>query len=275
VFRRELLAIVRPSGAGGLLYADGIEEDGLILAGTARGEAGEVYRINGGYLDLLKGRIGADNIANLANFLPGAGRAYEPLWRKRSLALLTGTPFPNDRELEIISELVVPGPARDSALYLDLGCSAGLYTRNMARSLDGRGDVVGIDISPSMLREAARRARELGTRPSFARADAGSLPFADAVFSGAVCGGSLNELGDPARALRETRRVLKLGGRLAVMGILKATTPGGRRLQRLLSTGGLRFFAPAELRSLLDHAGFDTDPLRTFGAVFFAGATRR
>ncbi len=275
MFRRELLSIVRPSGAGGLVYANGTEVDGLILAGTARDEAGEVYRINGGYLDLLKGRIGADNIANLVNFLPGAGRAYEPLWRKHSLALLTGTPFPNDRELEIISELAGPDPAQDFALYLDLGCSAGLYTRNMARTLDGRGDVVGIDISPSMLKEAARRARELGTSPSFARADAGSLPFADASFSGAVCGGTLNELGDPARALRETRRVLKPGGRLAVMGILKVTTPGGRRLQRLLSTGSLRFFAPAELRSLLDHAGFDTDPLRTYGPVFFAGATRR
>jgi hypothetical protein len=59
------------------------------------------------------------------------------------------------------------------------------------------------------------------------------------------------------------------------MGILRAQTRHGRRLQRLLSTGGIRFFDPDELRSLLDHAGFDLDPLRTDGPVFFAGASNR
>jgi len=59
------------------------------------------------------------------------------------------------------------------------------------------------------------------------------------------------------------------------MGILQAGTPRGRRLQRFLSTGGIRFFRPEELQSLLDHAGFEPDPLHTYGLVFFAGATRR
>ena len=59
------------------------------------------------------------------------------------------------------------------------------------------------------------------------------------------------------------------------MGILRASTRRGRHLQRLLSTGGIRFFDPDELRSLLDHAGFEPDPLRTYGPVFFSGATRR
>ena len=126
-----------------------------------------------------------------------------------------------------------------------------------------------------MLKEAARRARRVGAEPSYVRTDAHNLQFADACFSGAVCGGTLNELGDPARALRETRRVLEPGGRLAVMGILRARTRNGRRLQRILSTGGIRFFEPDELRSLLDHAGFEPDSLSAYGPIFFAGATRR
>ena len=137
------------------------------------------------------------------------------------------------------------------------------------------GNAVGIDISPSMLREAARRARRIGASPSFIRANAKNLPFTGASFTGAVCGGSLNEFGDPPRVLRETHRVLEPGGRLAIMGILRAGTPRGRRLQRLLSTGGIKFFHPDELHSLLDHAGFEPDPLQTNGPVFFAGATRR
>jgi SAM-dependent methyltransferase len=275
MFRRSLLPVVRPrpSDAPGLVYDEGIEEGGIILSGTTRVPAtGETYPVKNGYLDLLKGRLGGDNVANLTNFLPGAGRGYEPLWRVRSLDLLTGEAFPNEREVDVIAERA--GLER-GGLYLDLGCSAGLYTRNLAHALGDAGDVIGTDISPSMLREAARRARKAGAAPSFVRADAASLPFADAAFSGAVCGGTLNELGDPPAALRETRRVLEPGARLAIMGILRAQTPNGRRLQRFLSTGGIRFFAPEELRGMLDAAGFDPDPVKTHGAVFFAAGTRR
>jgi SAM-dependent methyltransferase len=275
MFRRELLEIVRPrpSDIEGLVYAGGIDANGMIVGGKVRSPAsGDTYDVKNGYLDLLKTRVGADNFANLTNFLPGAGPGYEPLWRAPSLTLLTGEPFSNDRELQIISDLV---RLERGGRYLDLGCSAGLYTRGLDRELGDRGEVVGIDISPSMLREAARRARKIGARPSFARADAHNLPFADASFSGVVCGGTLNELWDPARAVRETRRVLEPGGRLAVMGILRARTSRGRHLQRFLSIGGVRFFDPDELRSLLDHAGLDPDPLRRHGLIFFVSGTRR
>ena len=271
---KDLLPLVRPRPADteGLVYTAGEVEDGMILAGKAHSPAtGETYEIKDGYLDLLKDRTGADSLANLTNFLPGAGRGYEPIWRVRSLGLLTGEPFPNERELEIIIRLL--RPAREGR-YLDLGCSAGLYTRGLARELEG-GVAVGLDISPSMLREAHRRARASGTTPSFVRANAKNLPFFDATFEGAVCGGTLNEFGDPARVLRETSRVLRPGGRLAVMGILRANSPRGRSLQRFLATGCIRFFQADQLWSLLDHAGLEPDPLQTYGPVFFASATRR
>ena len=271
---KDLLSIVRPrpSDIGGLVYTGGVEVNGKIVGGKARSPVtGVSYEIKDGYLDLLKARTGADSLANLTNFLPGAGRGYEPIWRVRSLSLLTGEPFPNERELEIITSLVRPV---GGGHYLDLGCSAGLYTRSLSGELDG-GEAVGLDISPSMLREAARRAHAIGANPSFVRANAKNLPFLDASFKGAVCGGTLNEFGDPARALRETHRVLEPGGRLAIMGILRAGTQHGRRLQRFLSTGGIQFFHPDELQSLLDHTGFEPDQTKTYGPVFFAGATRR
>ena len=274
MFRKDLLGIVRtrPSDPEGPAYVGGTEENGVIFSGTVRSPSGETYPVKDGYLDLHGDRLGAHNIANLTNLLPGAGRGYEPLWRVRSLSLMTGEPFSNEREVSIISTLA---DLDRGGLYLDLGCSAGLYSRTLSRSLGDGGEVVGVDISPSMLKEAARRARAIGARPSFVRADAERMPFADVSFSGAVCGGTLNELGDPPRVLRETRRVLEPGGRLAIMGILRATTLRGRRLQSFLSTGGIRFFEAAELQSMLDHAGFDPDPLQTYGPVFFAGATRR
>src|SRR5215212_7682701 len=152
MFHQDLLPIVRPQPAdvAGLVYAGGIDADGMILGGKVRSPAsGETYEVRDGYLDLLKGRLGADNVANLTNFLPGAGRGYEPLWRVHSLGLLTGEPFSNERELRIISDLV---GAERGGRYLDLGCSAGLYARSLSGNLDS-GIAVGIDISPSMLRE--------------------------------------------------------------------------------------------------------------------------
>ncbi len=271
MFDQNLLSIVRPLPVDteGLVYVDGTIENGMIESGKVRSPAtSETYEIKNGYLDLLQSHIGADSVANLTNYLPGAGRGYEPLWRVRSLRLLTGESFPNQRERGITSDLVSKVP---DGRYLDLGCSAGLYARGLA----SESEVVGIDISPSMLREADRRARRTGTRPSFVRANAQNLPFFDGTFSGAVCGGSLNEFKNPARVLRETHRVLQSVGRLAIMGILRANTRRGRRLQQFLSTGGIKFFDPDELRSLLDHAGFEPEPLRTYGPVFFAGATRR
>src|ERR671910_1156317 len=149
MINKGMLSIVspRPSDTGGLAYSGDMEErDGMILAGEARSPAtGETYQIKDGYLDLLKSRTGADSLANLTNFLPGAGRGYEPLWRIHSLSLLTGESFPNERELAIINRLV--SPVRGGR-YLDLGCSAGLYTRSLSANLDS---AVGIDISPSML----------------------------------------------------------------------------------------------------------------------------
>ncbi len=276
MFRRDLLSIVRmhPSDTNGLVYAEGTEENGFILSGAVRSPAtGKTYAVKNGYLDLLGGKTGAGNIANATNYLPGAGRGYEPLWRVRSLNILTGEKFANEREIEKISTLV---DVERGGRYLDIGCSAGLYTRSLAEKLGNNGDIVGIDISPSMLKEAARRSSPArsNAQSSLARADAGSLPFANESFAGAVCGGTLNELADPARVLSETRRVLSSGGRLAIMGILKARTTKGKRLQSFLSTGGIQFFAPDDLESLLSNAGFQIDPLQTYGAVFFAGATR-
>ena len=279
MYDRGLLRITRPSPAGseGLELLEGTELDGSVASGLVLDPAtGRTYPVKDGYLDLLGRRTGVRNVANLTNFLPGAGPVYEPLWRSRSLTLLTGEKFPNNREVGIIADLA---RVNRGGLYLDLGCSAGLYTRNLAAKLGGRGKVLGIDIAPTMLKEAVRRAkrtakRTTGVFPSFARADAENLPFMNGAFAGAVCGGTLNEFGDPARVLRETQRVLEPGGRVAVMGLLEAKTPRGRGVQRLLSAGGLRFFEPEEVTSLLEHAGFEPDPLRKDNLIFFAGASR-
>lgn len=274
MFSRGLLNVIRvsPTDEQGLTFVYGEQNGDVIVSGRVISPAtGETYRVKDGYLDLLGRRTGHVNPANLTNLLPSAGPLYGPLWRRHSLSLLTGEEFSNERELEKISGLVQP---ESGGLYLDLGCSAGLYARDLQRRLRGEGSMIGVDISPSMLEEAARRSRKARVHLSLARADAHALPFANGTFDGVVCGGTLNELKDSAHALCECARVLKPGGRIAIMGILKAETQRGTRIQSLLETGGLHFFEPGEVEELLRNSGFSPAPIETFGAVFFAGAVR-
>ena len=75
-------------------------------------------------------------------------------------------------------------------------------------------------------------------------ADVQCLPFSDASFENAIASCVFCSVPDPVLGLCELRRVLVPGGRVAIMGVLAARSTSGRRLQHLLSTGGVRFFEP-------------------------------
>jgi SAM-dependent methyltransferase len=96
-----------------------------------------------------------------------------------------------------------PGPR-----LLDVGGGTGNYA---AALRDEGWEPVVCDRSPDMLARA--RAKGLET----VEADAEDLPFADASFDAVMCVSMLHHVPDRSRALREQRRVLRPGGRLAVM----------------------------------------------------------
>ena len=74
---------------------------------------------------------------------------------------------------------------------------------------------LGIDISEAMLARAV--AAEATANVGFVRADAQRLPFRDAVADAVVSMAALQLIPDASAALREMVRVLKPGGRLALM----------------------------------------------------------
>ncbi len=97
----------------------------------------------------------------------------------------------------------------DGARVLDLACGTGDLTR-LARRCGYH--VVGSDLSAGML--AAN-----GTGTPLVEADGSRLPFADAAFDGLVCGYALRNFTDLAATLAECARVLRPGGRFAVLEV--------------------------------------------------------
>jgi ubiquinone/menaquinone biosynthesis C-methylase UbiE/uncharacterized protein YbaR (Trm112 family) len=91
---------------------------------------------------------------------------------------------------------------------LDVGCAQG---RSTFKLVSPNVDVVGFDISKSLVREALDRVVP-GARVTFFVGDATSLPFADESFDYALTYGVLHHLPEPARICREIARVLRPGG---------------------------------------------------------------
>ena len=98
---------------------------------------------------------------------------------------------------------------------LDIACGTGLITFPAAEAVGAAGSVVATDISEAMVAHVAGEAarRSVG-QITTARMDAESLQFPDAMFEVVVCGLGLMYVPDPLKAMRETLRVLKPGGRM-------------------------------------------------------------
>jgi SAM-dependent methyltransferase len=95
---------------------------------------------------------------------------------------------------------------------LDIACGTGIVARLAKARLGTTGHVVGVDISPQMLAVAQAVAPDVEWREG----NAGALPLRDGTFDVVVCQQGLQFFPDKPGAVREIRRALAPGGRLAV-----------------------------------------------------------
>jgi demethylmenaquinone methyltransferase/2-methoxy-6-polyprenyl-1,4-benzoquinol methylase len=106
---------------------------------------------------------------------------------------------------DTIAALALP----EGSLVLDVACGTGDLSR-LARRRGYR--VIGADLSRGMLAANHSGAPLL-------QADCSQLPFTDGAFDGLVCGYALRNFSDLAGALTETARVIRPGGRLAMLEV--------------------------------------------------------
>jgi demethylmenaquinone methyltransferase/2-methoxy-6-polyprenyl-1,4-benzoquinol methylase len=146
--------------------------------------------------------------------------------------------------------------------------------------------VTGVDFSERMLERARRKAPEV----EWVRGDALALPLEDGSFDAATVGFGVRNLDDLERGLRELRRVLRLGGRVAILEItrprgllapfyrlwfdglvplLGKILPGGSAYT-YLPASVRRFPEPEELAGLLRASGFQDVRWRAFAGGIVA-----
>jgi demethylmenaquinone methyltransferase/2-methoxy-6-polyprenyl-1,4-benzoquinol methylase len=167
---------------------------------------------------------------------------------------------------------------------LDAACGTGDLALADLRA--GAGTVVGLDFSEAML----ARARRKSSAPEWVRGDLLELPFADGSFDAATIGFGIRNVADLERGLRELRRVLRRGGRLAILEITRPRgalrpfyslwfdtlvplvgrlLPGGEAYA-YLPASVRRFPAAEELAELMRGAGFGDVTFRPLGGSIVA-----
>src|SRR5262245_26258918 len=152
---------------------------------------------------------------------------------------------------------------------LDLACGTGIVVRLAQHTLGDRGRLVGVDASPAMLAVA----RSVAPAIDWRQGDAARLPVAaDETFEVVTCHQGLEFFPDKPSAMREARRVLAPGGRLAIGTWLPVDdVPLVRDLHRVAQRhlGPVidqrhSFGDPDAIRRLLVDAGFQDVHVETF-----------
>ena len=150
-----------------------------------------------------------DGIAHrydLLNHLLSMG--IDIVWRKKTIDQLQ--PGPNWRILDLAT-----GTG-------DLGFECG------KRAVDIQ--VIGVDPSVPMLREGEKKNGSRANPVAFLCGDGECLPFGEGTFDGVTIGFGIRNVAELETALSEMCRVLKVGGRVAVLEFSRPRTPVFRGL---------------------------------------------
>jgi SAM-dependent methyltransferase len=208
-------------------------------------------------------------------------QAVAPGWEKRR-AFVWGVSH------EVGERLVDALDPQPGETILELACGPGDTGFMAATRLGRTGRLISTDFSAEMVAAATRRAQELGLGNVEHRVvDGQAIDLPDASVDGVVCRWGYMLMPDPARALGETWRVLRPGGRLAFSIWADAgANPWGSAITRAAielgfvgppepdAPGPFRLGDPDRVRALVADAGFEpaeiTDVPVTWRYVDFA-----
>ena len=115
-----------------------------------------------------------------------------------------------------------------NAVVLDVACGTGDLSIELDRGSAAR--VIGTDFCRPMLKVAKEKTVATNARIPYIEADAMNLSFADDTFDALTIAFGLRNLANFSVGLHELHRVLKPGGRIAILEFSSPIVPGFRQL---------------------------------------------
>jgi ubiquinone/menaquinone biosynthesis C-methylase UbiE len=191
-----------------------------------------------GFLDVLGESESAEasrpsTLAQRAMNSPLVAGVYERVWRPVAFYVASGV---------------------SAHRLLDIACGPGNFTGQLAHRLPDGGLAVGLDISVPMLTRAVLD--NSGPRTCYVRGDAGTLPFADETFDAVCCFGALYLMPEPFRVAHEMVRVLRPGGRVAILTSYAGQPPPVRQAMNVgARVIGLQMFEQHAFTDLFTSSG--------------------
>ncbi|MFF1273457.1 class I SAM-dependent methyltransferase [Streptomyces marokkonensis] len=140
---------------------------------------------------------------------------------------------------------------REGGRVLDAGCGTGRALPALRAAVGPSGVVLGADLTPAMLREAARAGRDRDG--VLLLTDVAALPLRSSSLDAVFAAGLIAHLPDPAGDLREIARVVRPGGVLALFHPIGRAALAARQ-GRTITPDDLR--AEPNLRALLTRSGW-------------------
>jgi ubiquinone/menaquinone biosynthesis C-methylase UbiE len=161
------------------------------------------------------------------------------------------------KEVERLAEMALAGyPNASVASVLDVCCGPGTFGRSFAPLV---GRVVGVDFTPAMLEKARSISSQAGlANIEFACGDGNALPFADSTFDLALSTYAFHHLPEAARVLGEMARVVRKGGRVALVDAVVADRADrnlNTHIEKLRDSSHASMFTEAEFREMFRAVG--------------------
>jgi len=154
------------------------------------------------------------------------------------------------------------GEIKEGQTILDLGSGAGLDCFLAARKVGSKGKVIGVDMTPAMVKKATENAHKYGyNNIDFRQGDIEKLPVEDGSVDIIISNCVLSLVSDKEKAFKEAYRVLNPGGKMYVSDIvlLKELSIEQKNDKQLHGTCVLGALLKDDYLNIIKNVGFKLD----------------